>query len=142
MKHTGQCLCGSVRFTAQVETPEINACHCIQCQRWAGGSPYLSAQVTEVELEGESVIGTFQASEWGERGFCTSCGSTLFWRMQGGPITNLAIGLFDDRNGWSVSREIFVDHRAGWLPAWQEASQSTEAQEFEKLNAAFQGEEQ
>ena len=142
MRHSGQCLCGEVRFNADVSTPEINACHCIQCQRWAGGSPYLSVQVTDVKLEEKNAVSVYHASEWGERGFCKSCGSTLFWRMQDGPITNLAIGLFDDREGWAVTREIFVDHRAGWLPAWQDASQSTESQEFEKLNAALQGEEQ
>lgn len=142
VKRTGKCLCGDVRFTADVTAPEINACHCSRCRRSTGGSPYLSVQVGHVDLTGETHIGTHRASAWGERGFCKNCGSTLFWRMQDAPLSNLAVGLFDDQSNWHVTTEIFVDHRPAWLPQVATASQSTEAQELEKLNAALQGDKQ
>jgi len=53
--------------------------------------------------------------------------------MQGGAITNVAVGLLDDQSGLHMASEIFVDYRPAWLPAWPNASQSTEAEEMAKL---------
>ena len=138
-RRTGKCLCGAVSFSA--ETSEgINACHCTQCQRWTGGGPYLSVQVTDLEMQGEDRILAHHASEWGERGFCGTCGSTLYWRMHGRPYSNLAVGLMDDQSGLTVTSEIFVDYRPEWLAPFEGAEQSTEAEEMAKLDAFLAGE--
>ncbi|MFN7002478.1 MAG: GFA family protein [Roseinatronobacter sp.] len=132
MIREGGCLCGAVRFRADA-APGVLACHCGQCQRWTGGGPLLSVQVQDVEIIGEAAIGTYHASTWGERAFCTGCGATLYWRMQDQPIDSLALGLFDDQSGFTVVEEIFTDRRPSWLPAWAGATQSTEAEEMAKL---------
>lgn len=132
MKRDGQCLCGSIRIRATITDPAIGACHCGQCRRWCGGSPYFAIRVSDVEVEGD--LASYRASEWGERLHCPSCGTPVTWRMQGKEISNLAVGLFDDQSGWEVKSEIFVDRRAHWLPAWPKATQSTEAQEYAKLD--------
>lgn len=134
---TGGCLCGAVRFTGTLTSDAIGACHCKQCQRWTGGGPLLCVTMEGVEMTGEPAL--FRISEWGERGFCNTCGTTLFWRMQGKPTTTVAVGALDDQTGLTVREEIFVDHRPAWLPVWEGASQSTEAQEFAKLDAALNG---
>lgn len=140
MKRTGSCVCGAVRFTARIE-PGIAACHCQQCQRWSGGGPFFVAQASELNITGEDSIAGYHASAWGERGFCGTCGSNIYWRMQGGAITNVAVGLLDDQSGLHMASEIFVDYRPAWLPAWPNASQSTEAEEMAKL-AQAQSEDQ
>lgn len=135
MSHrTGQCLCGSVQFEARVE-PDIQLCHCLQCQRWTGGGPLASVRVHDLKMTGEENVATFQASEWGERAYCKSCGSTLFWRMQGRPTSFVTVGLLNDQSGLVVTEEIFVDYRPEWLPPWANATQSTEAEEMAKLDA-------
>lgn len=111
------------------------ACHCEQCQRWAGGSPLFSVSAkSDVSVTGE--VATYRASTWGERAFCRICGTTLWWKMQGGAITGVAPGLFAGQDAFNtVSKEIFVDHRASWQAPVDGASQSTEAQEQAKLEA-------
>jgi len=136
---SGQCLCGAVRFTARVE-PGVCACHCTQCQRWTGGGPLFSVRVHDLELSGTEAIRSYRASAWGERAFCGTCGTTLYWRMQGRPIAYAALGLLDDQSGMSVTEEIFTDHRPDWLPPWPAASQSTEAEEMAKLADFLDGE--
>jgi hypothetical protein len=131
-RRTGQCLCGAVRFGAIV-AHGIQACHCTQCQRWTGGGPLLSVRVSEMEMTGEDRIAAYHASEWGERAFCGTCGSTLYWRMRGEPVAYVTVGLLDDQTGLSVTEEIFVDHRPAWLPVFDGAAQSTEAEEMTKL---------
>jgi hypothetical protein len=139
LEREGGCLCGAVRFKARVE-PGIGACHCMQCQRWTGGGPLFWVRARDLKLMTTGSPGTYRASKWGERVFCSTCGSTLWWKMQGKPITAVAVGLLDDQSGLSVAEEIFADCRPGWLPAWKEASQSTEAEEQAKLAAFLSGE--
>ncbi len=136
---TGSCLCGAVSFEGSF-APELQACHCVQCQRWTGGGPLIVARSDDLRITGADQIAHYRASSWGERGFCKACGSPLYWRMQDGPVTQIAAGLLDDQSDLHMSEEIFVDHRPAWLPPWPEAGQSTEAQEFEKLRA-FQDQE-
>jgi len=131
-ERTGQCLCGAVTFRANVDG-EIGACHCTQCQRWTGGGPLITVRVRDLKISGEDRISTHHASTWGERAVCRTCGSTLFWRMQGKPIAYIAVGLLDDQTGLNVTEEIFVDYRPTWMPPFEGASQSTEAQEMAKL---------
>ena len=75
----------------------------------------------------------YHASEWGERTVCGTCGSTIYWKMQGKAPRTLAAGLLDDQSGMRVTEEIFVDYRPSWLPPFEGAAQSTEAQEIAKL---------
>ncbi len=134
-ERTGQCLCGAVTFRATVKGDGIQACHCTQCQRWTGGGPLYSVAVADLEVSGGDTAQAYHASQWGERVFCATCGSTLYWKMQGKPPAYVAAGLLDDQSGLSVTEEIFVDMRPDWLPAVEGASQSSEAQEMAKLEA-------
>lgn len=128
-----KCLCESVRFDGQLVNDSIQACHCQQCQRWTGGGPLFVVRVKDMRIEGSENIATFHASEHGERGFCKNCGTTLYWTMRGKPPAFLPVGLLEDQSGLSVKEEIFVDHRPGWLPIFDGADQSTEANELANL---------
>lgn len=142
-RKSGACLCGAVQISAEIGPRNIAACHCGQCRTWTGGGPYFSTSVENVKIEGENHIGIYAASEWGERGFCKTCGTTLFWKMKGRPVHNLAAGLFHDQSDLAVTEEIFCDRRADWHVPWPDAKQSTEAQElalFAASQAAQSGE--
>ncbi len=140
MTRTASCLCGAVQLRMELASDAIQMCHCGQCQKWTGGGPLTSVKVASLEIEGEDATQSYRASEWGERVFCGTCGSTLWWKMQGKPVAYVAAGLLDDQSGLTVQDEIFVDHRPGWLPAWPDAKQSTEAQELAALHAYLEGE--
>lgn len=138
-RRTGHCLCGEVRFRAEM-ADEIMACHCTQCRRWAGGGPLFSVNVSDIEVEGLDATVSYFASEWGERVFCGTCGSTLWWKMKDGRISSVVVGALDDQSGLSVTGEIFVDFRPQWLAPFPGASQSTEAEEMVKLQDYLAGE--
>lgn len=138
-RRTGKCLCGAVSYSAEVVS-DIMACHCTQCQRWTGGGPLLSVDVLNMDVSGQEATASHFASEWGERVFCGTCGSTLWWKMRDRPISSVAAGTLDDQSGLSVTREIFVDYRPGWLAPFPGASQSTEAEEIAKLQDYLAGE--
>ena len=75
---TGRCLCGKVKFTIGEGVDEIGACHCDMCRRWSGGPMFALHCKGPVEFEGEEHIMRYKSSDWGERGFCGVCGSSLF----------------------------------------------------------------
>ena len=137
---SGRCLCGAVSFNATLASDGIEACHCRQCQQWTGGGPLFTVRVSEIEINGSDAAVTYRASDWGERAFCRTCGSPLWWKMQTGRVASVTAGLLDDQSGLSVTGEIFVDYRPAWLPAWPGAAQSTEADELAKLDAYLKGE--
>ena len=132
-RRTGQCLCGAVSVAADIPDPTFLACHCGQCRRWTGGGPFYAIDVENAELSGEAVTEYF-ASDWGARGYCGTCGTTLYWRMRDRGITSLAVGILDDQSGLSLRQEIFSDCRAGWMQPVPGTAQSTEAEEMAKLD--------
>ena len=140
MSATGGCLCGAVRVTVSPLPDRMGACHCGQCRRWTGGGPLYAVPVRSIEIEGEDATRSYRASDWGERVFCGTCGTTLWWKMQGKPVHHVAAGLLDDQSALHVADEIFVDMRPGWMPPFSGATQSTEAEEMAKLAADLEGE--
>lgn len=110
--HKGSCLCGKVTFEVSGELPAPSACHCSQCRKHSG---HFEASTdiprSAVTVEGEEHVTWFHSSEKVRRGFCSTCGSSLFWD----PIdrdkhdwTAIAMGAFDTPTGTRLERHIFV----------------------------------
>lgn len=114
MQRTGKCLCGAVRYTAELSASELAACHCGMCRRWTGG-PFLSVGSSDVRWEGEDYITTYRSSSWAERGFCSVCGSTLFYRVTAAGShqgrEHVAFGTLDDQLGFDMILEFFIDQK-------------------------------
>jgi hypothetical protein len=78
----GSCLCGAVRLAIQTTSKSVAACHCSMC-RTLGGGPLLALECgTEVHFDGTDSISVFSSSDWAERGFCSKCGTHLFYRLK------------------------------------------------------------
>ncbi|HEX7035515.1 MAG TPA: GFA family protein [Pseudomonadales bacterium] len=110
MAATGKCLCGAVTFTAEDVEPEVHACHCAMCRSWAG-APMLAVNAGKVSFRGEADLGRYQSSEWAERGFCTRCGSNLFYRLKQDGRYFMCMGAFDDQSGFRMASEIYIDQK-------------------------------
>ncbi|GAA0634273.1 GFA family protein [Brevundimonas lenta] len=107
---SGRCLCGAVTFTA-VPEHGMHACHCESCRRWSGGV-YLSVDCGDsLEVADPAAVGTYDSSEWADRQFCRTCGSTLFWRLKAGGITAVSVQAFDDPGAFAFKDEIFIDSK-------------------------------
>jgi hypothetical protein len=112
MSATGHCLCGAVTFTAEDVDPHVHACHCSMCRNWTGG-PMQAAQAGSVTFRGEQHIKRYASSEWAERGFCSECGTSLFYCLKEPQMYMLATGCFDDAEQFSLAGEIYIDEKPG-----------------------------
>ena len=93
---SGGCQCGAVRYQARSLKDNSHVCHCRMCQKAAGN--FFMALVG-VPLEDFSwtrgAPSAFKSSELVERGFCSQCGSPLFFRHAANRHISMTIGSFD-----------------------------------------------
>ncbi|MEM1383992.1 MAG: GFA family protein [Pseudomonadota bacterium] len=113
-KATGQCLCGAVRFHAD-KVGQSDVCHCGMCRRLNSG-PAFAAEAQGLVWQGEENITVYKSSDFAERGFCSLCGTGLFYRLTGDmpSYTNINTFLLDDQSGLDLVTEIFVDEQPAW----------------------------
>lgn len=112
-KNSGRCLCGSIRFETTGPLRSVTACHCSQCRRQTG--LYYAATAVPIEnlrLEGEEGLAWYRASDTARRGFCSQCGSALFWHADGAGQISILAGAFDQPSGLVIGEHIYCADKA------------------------------
>lgn len=111
----GSCLCGAVRFEVRGALRPVSFCHCSQCRKQTGlYYAATAAPADTVQVEGADGLTWFAASETAERGFCSRCGSALFWRRHGSQALSILAGAIDDPTALVPKEHIFVGDAPGW----------------------------
>lgn len=134
-KATGSCLCGAVTFEADDADPHYEACHCGMCRKWTGG-PSFSTEAGGLRFDGEENITRYSSSEWGERGFCRVCGSSLFFRLKPAGKYFVSLGTFDDRKAFQFATEIYIDHKPADYDFAGERPRLTEKEVLAKFSSS------
>lgn len=116
--YTGSCLCGAVAFEISGKLGNAEGCHCVQCRKWTGH--YLVATEvdrSELNLSGESHLKWFQSSEQARRGFCSECGSVLFFDptdKDKHKWIGVSMGALDKPTGVEMALHIFVAEKGDY----------------------------
>ncbi|EUB97013.1 glutathione-dependent formaldehyde-activating GFA [Rhizobium sp. CF080] len=107
--HKGSCLCGAVTFEIEGDLSAPDACHCSKCRKHSGHF-FASTDVVRERLaiKGAENITWFQSSEKVRRGFCATCGSSLFWDPLHKDWIAIAMGAFDGPTRTRLNKHIFV----------------------------------
>ena len=107
--HSGSCLCGAVRFTVAGTLSAPDACHCSQCRKQSGHY-WASTGIARnaLTIEGGEHVTWYRSSENVRRGFCSSCGSFLFWDAEKTKNIAIAMGAFDKPTDTKLALHIFV----------------------------------
>ena len=108
---SGGCLCGAVRFTATPTRMDMTACHCSMCRRWCAGPMMTVDCDSDIAIDGVANLGVYISSDYGERCFCTQCGTTLFWRMQDRSLLEVSAQAFDEPQRFAFALEIYTDEQ-------------------------------
>ena len=111
----GSCNCGVVKFTLDQALTGATACHCTQCRKQSGHF-FASANLPKqaVQLTGEENLTWYQSSEKVRRGFCSKCGSWLFWEPVFRDWTSVALGSLNGKTDLRLERHIFVAHKGDY----------------------------
>ena len=105
----GSCLCGAVSFEVAGALPPPDACHCSQCRRQSGHF-WASTDVPRdaLTIRGGEHLSWFRSSSRVRRGFCSICGSVLFWDPLERDVIAVAMGAFDPPTGTRLAKHIFT----------------------------------
>ena len=107
---TGGCHCEGVRYRVVGELRDVVNCFCQQCQKTSGHHfAATRAHLDQFELLNDSTLAWYEASPEARRGFCTVCGSSLFWQRHGTDTISITAGTLDRPTGLKTVSNIFVE---------------------------------
>ena len=119
-KIIGGCLCGSVRYSADVECAVVGLCHCRDCQKFTGsafaaviGLPKSAVAVTG-SLKGFAKLG--DSGKPIDRRFCPECGASVMDEAEMMPdIVMIGMGTLDDPSWAKPAAQIYCASAQPWL---------------------------
>jgi hypothetical protein len=112
--HKGSCLCGNISFEVEGELPAPTACHCSQCRKHSGhfeaGSDVPRAAI---KIHGVENVRWYR-TENVRRGFCSTCGSSLFFDADGADWLGISMGAFDTPTKTKLRMHVFTENKGDY----------------------------
>ena len=112
---TGGCQCGALRYEWRERPTYASICHCRMCQK-ASGQPFMALTGGKMEnlrwTRGQQSI--FKSSEHGERGFCSTCGTPLTYRLEGTGRISVAMASLDDPEAMRPTKQYGIEGKLSW----------------------------
>jgi len=112
----GGCLCGAVRYRADVAPVALALCHCQSCRR-AAGAPSMAwavfPQDAFVFTQGEASL--YESSPGVIRGFCARCGTNLTYQNRARPaVIDVTTASLDRPEDFAPTKEIWIAEKIAW----------------------------
>lgn len=106
---TGGCLCGAVKYEVRGPLRPVVNCHCRQCRKTSGHFVAASgARSGDLTLVSSDELRWHESSSEARRGFCSVCGSSVFWEPVSGDEIMIMAGTMDSPTGLETAAHIFV----------------------------------
>ena len=128
----GHCLCGRVTIELE-DIHTFEACHCGMCRRWGSGPLMAIHSHAKPNIQGEDSITVYPSSDWAERAFCHTCGTSLYYHQLGSKTYVLSLGLFQEQPNLKFESQIFIDKKPDYYEFANETEYLTEQQLFDKF---------
>lgn len=111
----GGCLCGGVRFELDRPLRDVVICHCSLCRRSGTlAGAYTAVAKEALRLTSDATLAWYVDVNGRRRGFCSTCGATLFWQAEGDDTISVSAGALDGPTGLTTARHIDVTDAADW----------------------------
>ena len=116
----GGCLCGKVRYSANVEPVFVGVCHCRDCQKFTGTAFATVVAVPKDSLSIQGKLTTYsKPGDTGqalERRFCPECGSGIVDEAAVMPgVVMINVGTLDDSSWVKPGMQIYCDSAQSWV---------------------------
>ena len=110
---SGSCLCGGVRYEVHGPLRDILFCHCENCRRAHGNfSAYSSSRRDDLVVTSDGPLRWYHTDKDVtpnvRRGFCSRCGSSLFWDPRGYEYVYISAGTLDTPTGIKGAGHIWL----------------------------------
>jgi hypothetical protein len=112
---TGGCLCGAVRYELRGKTTNVTYCHCAMCRRWHGHlGAYAAVDRADFVLTEARGLKWHVSSVHVRRGFCSECGSSLFFDQDDLPKMAFCAGSVDAPTELTSKAHIFIGSKGDY----------------------------
>lgn len=126
------CLCKKSFMEFSEVDLKAGACHCATCRTWGGGPLMATSCGSDAKLSGNK-ISVFNSSEWAERGFCSECGTHLFYRLKHNQLYIVPLGLFEGIE-FEFDHQVFIDEKPSYYCFSNETIDKTGAEVFAEFS--------
>jgi len=112
---SGRCECGGVRYEGVGPLRDVFNCHCGRCRRFTGH--HMAATATDpqsLHLLAAATLTWYSPVAGVQYGFCSRCGSSLFWRADGVDHVSIAAGTLDRPTGLRTTAAWWVADAADY----------------------------
>jgi len=110
----GHCECKSVTFEAP-RADSIETCHCDMCRRITGGGSYFGMSCHDgITITSCKTLSWYDSSAWAQRGFCSICGTALFYNLKGSEFYSVSVGTLDTPPELPLGKEYFIDRKPNY----------------------------
>ncbi|MGI9373048.1 MAG: GFA family protein [Hyphomicrobiales bacterium] len=111
---SGSCLCGAISYEVNGPLRDVIACHCTQCRKASGHHVAATSCADEdITITGDTLV-WYQSSDRAERGFCSMCGSNLFWKPRSGGRTSIFAGTLDGETGLKMVSQLYTEDKGDY----------------------------
>jgi hypothetical protein len=119
VRATGGCLCGKVRYEVVGDLMPVVNCHCSKCRRFHGHvGAYAATRREQLVLTADDALTWYRSiqDETPEvyRGFCSVCGSSLFWDPRSAPTISIAAGSIDPPTRLETERHVWLSQKSDY----------------------------
>ena len=127
MSVKGSCECQGVVFELIGELRDVVFCHCSQCRK-TSGHYWAATQVPKVNLNliKATSLSWYDSSDKARRGFCSVCGSSMFYERKGIDKISVSAGSLEIPTSLDRMRHIYVASKGDYydisddLPQFEE----------------------
>ena len=115
LQYKGSCLCGAVRYQISGALRPIIYCHCSQCRKTSGHYVAATAAAnSDLQIEPSAQLRWYRSSPQAQRGFCATCGASVFWRRLGSATTSIMAGSLETPTGLTAEKHIFIADKSDY----------------------------
>ncbi len=127
MSVKGSCECQGVMFELTGELRDVVFCHCSQCRK-TSGHYWAATQVSKgnLNLIKATSLNWYDSSDKARRGFCSVCGSSMFYERKGIDKISVSAGSLEIPTSLDRMRHIYVASKGDYydisddLPQFEE----------------------
>lgn len=104
-----------MRYAVTGPLRDVVVCHCSRCRRTHGHfAAYSACERGDLVLVEAAGLRWYEDDGGRERGFCATCGASLFWRRPGGAKVSITAGSLDEPTGLTTIAQIYTRDRGDY----------------------------
>jgi hypothetical protein len=116
---TGSCLCGSIQYEVQGTLTDILMCHCANCRKHHGTvAAYTGCKKNNLNILSDENLVWYDSvkdvTKGVKRGFCNTCGSSLFWNPEEGDELWISTGSLNGETGLKIEAHIWLSEKGDY----------------------------